>query len=403
MGLFQDSLLIMRLSIIHLVCWLSLLCNIALAQFDISEGVTGSTSFPNVALTSIGNLAIFLTCLVSGRLYAEMGARDLLDWITAPRLFKIDDFGLTTCRYKSENGHGFVLNLGSAAVVMLSKDKPSHSMGQFMKYTSHVYGVHSMQLQFHRLMISSGQVDGEILYCCRLRHECNCIVFKTKEDITKMLAERMPGTLKELPDSNCLLPCQACLKNGCHGCNQELLHVEVVEKDAEGSNNIVEDLEAGGEHEEEEDGRKNKRKLILKTGACKVWPVPAVCQILDKGCAVLEQPNNYICIPTHPAKHDKWTEMLIAALKTKEKDARGVINLASDALQNYWAQSGVCNDMEEYSTLSLIVPRFAEALLNIILTAWLRVDGFSSALIARRAIRDDIVDNRGRGLLATPL
>lgn len=45
-----------------------------------------------------------------------------------------------------------------------------------------------------------------------------------------MLAERMPGTLKKLSDFQCLLPCLTCLRNGCHGCKQGLLHVEEEEE-----------------------------------------------------------------------------------------------------------------------------------------------------------------------------
>jgi len=351
----------MKMFITHLVSCLSLLCNIALAQFDISEGLTGSTSFPEVAITALGNLAVFLTCLVRERLHAEMGARDLLDCIAAPKLQDIDEFGLATCR------------LQAAEVVILSKDKPSRSMIQFMKYTSRVYDAPSIQLQSRPLIIS-GQAPA-----CHpdpiSQHACHCIVFNTKEDITIMLAERMPGTLKQLSDSKCLLPCLSCLTNGCHGCNQGLLHVEEVE-----------DLEAGREI----------RKKILTEGCRKDWPVAAVCKILDD--KDFEQRNSCICIPTHPAENDKWTEMLITNLKTQDKDARRVINLASDALQNYMTQWGECDDEEEYGTLSLIVPRFAEALVNIIVTVWLRVDGFSSALIARRAIRGYIVDSRGSGI-----
>ena len=139
-------------------------------------------------------------------------------------------------------------------------------------------------------------------------------------------------------------------------------------------------------------------KKRLTKGAPKVWPVAAVCQILDEVVFEKLSQRSCICIPTHPSENDKWTEMLITSLKTKDKDARGVINLASDALQNYIAQSGGCNKEEAYSTVLLTVPRFAEALVNIILVFWLRVDGFSSAMVARRAIRDYIVDGRETGI-----
>lgn len=44
------------------------------------------------------------------------------------------------------------------------------------------------------------------------------------DDIAVMLAQRMPGTLKRLSDSLCLLPSRRCY--GCHGCKYDLLHVE---------------------------------------------------------------------------------------------------------------------------------------------------------------------------------
>lgn len=47
--------------------------------------------------------------------------------------------------------------------------------------------------------------------------------------------------------------------------------------------------------------------------------------------------------------------------------------------------------------MSLIVPRFTEVFKNIVLTIWLQVGGFSRSLVARRAIRDYLVDAKGSG------
>lgn len=159
----------LQLFIIYLVTCLSLLCNFAVAQFHASEGLTGSISFPDVAITCLGNLAVFLTCLVRGRLHAEMGVRDLLASITAPKLHDIQGFGLTTCRYIWDaNTKNFVLNLRAADVVMLTKAKPKLSMKQFMKYTSHVCGVPSIQLQL--LPLSSDEIAADV---------CNIVVPST--------------------------------------------------------------------------------------------------------------------------------------------------------------------------------------------------------------------------------
>lgn len=46
------------------------------------------------------------------------------------------------------------------------------------------------------------------------------------------------------------------------------------------------------------------------------------------------------------------------------------------------------------------MPRVAEALDNITLSGWLRVDGFSAALVSRRAVKDYIVDNKGSRIAA---
>ena len=68
---------------------------------------------------------------------------------------------MTTCRYIWDaTDKKFVLNLRAANVVMLTKAKPKLSMKQFMKYTSHVYGVPSIQLQL--IPLSSGKIAAEI-------------------------------------------------------------------------------------------------------------------------------------------------------------------------------------------------------------------------------------------------
>lgn len=132
--------------------------------------------------------------------------------------------------------------------------------------------------------------------CCRYmrysraKHKCNCIAFKTQEEITMMLAERMPGTLKKLSDFQCLLPCLTCLRNGCHGCRQGLLHVE----EEEGT---------------DWSGRKTNKQW-LTVGDPKEGPIAAIYEILDK-FSITEEKCICICIPTHPAENDEWTKMLI--------------------------------------------------------------------------------------------
>ena len=343
-------MLMIKLFTAQFIGLLALFSNIAFAQFDVSESVTASASFPDVAMTCIGNLAVFFSCLLRGRLHVEMGARDLLDTIRPSKLIKVRD--------------GCIKTLYSPGVVMLSNHTPDSSMMQFMQYSKNTYNVGSILLQFHRLR--SGEVTAEI---CN-SHRCNCIVLDALHVTTTFhLVRWIPGTLKRLSgsDHQCLLPCLTCLRNCYHGCNHSLLHVN---------------------------------QDILIEGEPKEWPIAAVCEILDRGVDTVCQERTCICIPTLPAERDEWTKMLIRSLKTKDKEGRGVTNLASDHLKRYIDQSGVCDATEEYSTVYLIVPRLTEVLVNIILTAWFRVDGFSSALVARRVVRDYIVDSRGTAIAA---
>ena len=147
MGGILGSRYIIRFFIIQLFGCLGWLCNTALAQLEISERVTGSANFPDIGIAFIGNLAVFVTSLLRGRLdlEMEMGARDILATMRGPDL-------------------------------------------------------------------------------------CKCIVFWNVEEIVTMLARRMPGTIKRLSDSLCLLPCPECLETGCHGWNQGQLNVEETEE-----------------------------------------------------------------------------------------------------------------------------------------------------------------------------
>lgn len=88
--------------------WLSA---IVVAQLELSDTVTRSVNLSDVGLACLGNLALFITSLLRGRLYLEMGTRDLMATLTGPKIKDIDKFGLTTTHEFSE-----------ASVVMLSMD-----------------------------------------------------------------------------------------------------------------------------------------------------------------------------------------------------------------------------------------------------------------------------------------
>jgi hypothetical protein len=59
--------------------------------------------------------------------------------------------------------------------------------------------------------------------------------------------------------------------------------------------------------------------------------------------------------------------MLIRSLNIKNKEDKGVTNLDSDFIRKYIGQSGVCNTIEEYNIVSLIVPRPTKVSIDIIL------------------------------------
>ena len=109
----------------------------------------------------------------------------------------------------------------------------------------------------------------------------------------------------------------------------------------------------------------------------------------------------FICIPMHGASSDVWTELLVRSLRSKDAEGRGVRVMASEALEGYLAgRRGGSSECVEYNIVSFIIPRFTEVLINLLLTLWFGVDGFSSALVARRTIRDYVADSKGSGFAA---
>eukprot|EP01018_Ginkgo_biloba_P005380 Gb_27443 [translate_table: standard] len=330
---------------------------IALSQLELSEAVTGSVSFLDAGVTSLGHVAAFTTSFFRGRLDLEMGARDVLATIRGPKLEGINGFGLTTDSDPK-----------LASVVMLSTYIHNSSLRQFMKYISNSHNVDSILLQC--LPLRSAAMTVEI---CECRDQCQCLIFWTIEDVTILLALRMPGILKQLSPSLCLLPSLQCLSNGCHGCNEGLLHVEIDELAQE--------------------------RLI--EGDSEVGFPAAVCETLDIVARSVEEKPTCICIPVLPALRDDWTRLLITSFKCKDEESRGAGVPATEALESYLGETRAATaERVTYSNASIIVPRFIELSLNVVLTGWFRVDGFSSSLIARRAIRDYVVDSRGNGFVA---
>lgn len=349
-----------QLIFLQLVAWLGWLSAIALAQFEFSEAVTGSANITDLGITCLANGAVFFASLLRGRLYLEMGARDVMATIRDPELKDIE--GL----------EGVGLSTGEiqyASVVMLSNDTSNSSITQFMKYIYNTHDVYTILLKFlpyREAFESEPELVNAECHC----ENCNCIVFRTKNEITEKLVPLVPGTLKRLHDRWCLLPCGQCLRDLCHRCNESLLHLD----------------ELGS----------------LTNGNPMVENPAAVCEALNSEFMTANQRDPIcICIPLHHPAKDDWTKLLMKSFKSKDQQDRGAISMASDALENYLSGNQENETEEElYRTGSLIVPKIVEISINFLLTFWIKVDGFSSAMVARKAVKNHVLNSTGDGFAA---
>lgn len=217
---------------------------------------------------------------------------------------------------------------------------PNDSTKRFMRHLSNLYDVQSIFSQCLPLQSAEIAVD-MCTNTCTQNHKgtCRCIVFNSVEDITIMLVRRMPRTLKKLSTSLSLLPSLRCLRNGCHGFNRRLLHVE-----NDGLREVDSDLE---------------------------FPA-VVCEILD--LKSIHKVGACICIPLRSANDDEWTNQLIKLLKPADEELRGAVirkvrTNASSALENYKNGNGECNAEEKYKVASLtVVPSLMLVLMTLPLT-----------------------------------
>lgn len=371
MGVFKNSkgsLCTMNVLIIKLVVWLGWLSSVAVGQLELSESITGFVNFPEVGISSIGNLAVLITSISKGRLDLEMGVRDVLATVRGPKLHKINEVGLATSEdYKK------------ASVVMLSSSKPNSSVRQFMKYISNVHHVHSILLPFKSF--KSAQHDEK--YKCNCDRSCKCIIFGYVEEVTNLLAPRMPRGFRVLDLAQCLLPCGHCLIKGCHHDTPEV--ERIAEDDSE-----VQHVENDQSEEVE---------------------FPPFITVPDIG--FLQKKHTCICIPVHRAADDVWTKLLTKSFRSKDTEERKVSVKASDAMEHYTAQDGdnTYRDQRrrewlrkglivEFHSISLILPRLVEILVNFLLVGWFRVDGFSTSMVARKAVKKYVVGSNKSGFAA---
>jgi len=126
-----------------------------------------------------------------------------------------------------------------------------------------------------------------------------------------------------------------------------------------------------------------------------------VCDLLHRICAGyidLRWPT-CICIPMNDARNDEWTMLLVKSLRSKDAEGRGVRDSASQALENYLAGAarGREEGFVEYNIASFIMTRLTEVSINLLLNFFFGVDGFSSAVVAGRTMRQYLVDSKGSG------
>lgn len=174
----------MHLFIIILVYWLGCLCGLVFGQ--VGEAFTGSANIPDIQLTCIANLAVFFQFILKNELWFEAEGKLFFSTFLSRKVEKLKHINglevLTTCSKE----------LRECSVVMLSFHKPSRNTRRFMRLMYNRYDVHSIFLQCHPLQSAAVTV---CVSTCTENHagRCGCIVFNTVEDITMMLARRMPG------------------------------------------------------------------------------------------------------------------------------------------------------------------------------------------------------------------
>lgn len=346
MDVLRESRYIISSFIIIIVCWLGWLCGLVFGE--VVGALTSAVNFPDVALLCLANLAVFFKLILRDKHSYETVAKERMVVIKNVKESSINGLNVMTTNGKMPR---------ECSVVMLSFHYPATSGARkFMDSISNAFDVHAIFLRCRPLQFGALTEDFRNCRCPEKRDgRCGCIVFNTAEDITMMLARQLPGTLKILPDSRCLIPSVCCLSKGCHGCNQGLLHVE------------------------------NDR---LEEGDPNLESPAAVCEILES----IPKVDACICIPVRPFNEDEWTNELIRVFEPQKGEFRGVVfreggTNASSALENYKKRNGECDADETYSFASLaIVPYLAEPLINFVLTFLFKVDGFSSAVFAKRSV-----------------
>lgn len=328
---------------IQLILYFGWLSCIAVAQLEIAAAITGSGSLPHVAIVSLANMSVFLTTFIRKRLDIEMAARDFLAIITRPgKMPENTEREQKGKEPDEETGDVKPRNPPRASVLMLtnSAGMTNSSIRQFMQYICNAHHVYS---DLHKYDVLKEACEG---------HSCKCIV------ISKVDRINIPQVPNELTEPRVLLPSLGCLQNECHGCKGDNLNVEFSE---------------------------------------------AACEALDFEFRTTTQKDPIcICIPVHPASVDnKWTKLLVRMLKYKDQQDRGATVAAADAVQNYLNDPATDRAEEtKYKTASLLLIRLLEIFVNLVLTVFFKVDGFTSALAARRAVRSYVVDSKQTGLPA---
>lgn len=255
------------------------------------------------------------------------------------------------------------LGVGKDVLVLVGTGKEKKTL-EFFSHCSIVYGVEPVVVP---CSLYSSLPDSNRAGDCSCER-CTCLLFHSRSSrAIKHLVSLLPGATFRDADGNHMLPSFGCFQNKCHSAMPagplQALHV-------------VNDAIASGDPA----------------------PIPtSLAASLMGRTDSLVQGEACVCAPlaSNP-ESDEWSKALKRMLQTKDDASRGAEGVTSRALARYLDGVPQAQPAEEsFGWLESIVPRLIEAGLIAILTVWFRVDGFSSSLVSRRAVRDYVTDEVG--------
>eukprot|EP00250_Pteridium_aquilinum_P023069 c2614_g1_i1 orf=427-2121(+) len=326
------------------------------AQEQLSSSLGSTISFLDSGLTTLGHMSAFLNALFRGRMDCETVCRETMS--KARQKLEIKK-GWTEEAFE-ENQR---LGISKDVIVVVGIGKEEKAL-EFFSHCSIVYGVEPVVVpcSFYSSLPDSYRVGS-----CSCER-CTCLLLHPRSmRATKHLVRLLPGATFRDAHGNHVLPSVSCFQGKCHSMMQpaELQPLHVV-NDA------------------------------IAPGAPASIPTSFAASLMGRMDSLVEG-EACVCAPlvTNP-ESDEWSKALKRMLQTKNDASRGAEGVTSRALARYL--DGVPQTVpaeEVFGWLESIAPRLIEAALIAILTLWFRVDGFSSSLVSRRAVRDYVTDEMG--------